>query len=120
MTSPITAVCNTQKGAGSTCERNGRTRSLPNCWFDQGTIKVPDRHESLGKKEIPIFVHYASETSFCMPCCSFDRINDITMNDIQLMGKNVKQSQIDAANRNKNNLPSKLMVISNESHVDIT
>ena len=110
--SPITAICNTESGARDTCERYGRTRSLPNSWYDQGTLKISReiklKRTSLKGHEIPVFVHYASETSFCMPCCSFDRINDITMSDINLTGHRVKQSQIEAANRNKNNMPSKL------------
>ena len=109
VTSPISSFCITRQGAGQTCERSGETRSLPNCWYDLGVMKVRDRLESFGKKEIPIFVHYASATMFCMPCCSEDRINDINVHNMYLIGKTVKQQQIFNANRNKNNIPSKLL-----------
>ena len=108
VTSPISSFCITRQGSGYTCERSGKTKTLPSCWYDQGLLKVRDRRESFGKKEIPIFVHYYSATMFCMPCCSVDRIDDINVNNMHLIGKTLEQQQVLNANRNKNNIPSKL------------
>ena len=109
VTPPIASFCITKPGSRYTCERGGKTKNLPSCWYDTGVLTIPYvRREPFGKKEIPIFVHYYSETMFCMPCCKTDRIDDINVNNMHLIRKTIKQQQVRNANRNKNNMPSKL------------
>lgn len=115
VTAPISSMCTTRHGFGSTCERDGRKQSLPSCWYDIGSVKVKNDLETLGTKEIPILYHYANIDMFCMPCCSFYRINDINKYNLKSNSKRwqektdiEKQTQMKRANENKNNMPSKL------------
>ena len=91
----ITTFCNTIQGDGGECERHGETRKLPHCWYDQGVEKVTGNwaEETIKtkKKTIPVFVHLSSNNMFCMPCCSQNRIRDLTLNDIDVGQKSEHQ-----------------------------
>ena len=107
-TKPITTVCNTQQGSGAECERHGETRSLPNCWYEQGVVRGQgDWGETSMRSNIPVFVHLSSSDMFCMPCCSKNRIRDLTIDDIDMRQKSRSQreKQIREANENKNHMP---------------
>jgi len=107
-TPAITTVCNTQQGYGAECERHGETRRLPNCWYEQGVVRGQGAWgEMTMKSNIPVFVHLSSSDMFCMPCCSKNRIRDLTIDDIDMRQKSRSQreKQIREANENKNHMP---------------
>ena len=107
---PLTTICNTVKGVGGQCEVEGQIRSLPHCWYDQGTLRAQDvwKEEILGRENIPVFIHLDSVDMFCMPCCTYNRARTLTMNDIA-GGRNPqskRENQIKEANENIQKMPS--------------
>ena len=105
----VTTVCNTRQGSGAECERHGRTRNLPTCWYEQGVVRGQGGWEEDTHRNIPVFVHLSSSDMFCMPCCSQNRIRDLTIDDIDIRQKSRSQreKQIREANENKNKMPGK-------------
>ena len=109
--SPLTTICNTVKGVGGQCEVNGQIRSLPHCWYDQGTLRAQDvwKDDIRGvKKMIPVFIHLDSRDMFCIPCCSYNRARTLTMDDIALgiNPRSERQNLIKEANENIQKMPS--------------
>ena len=107
--SPVTVVCNTISGAKAYCEKNGQQRRLPSCWYDTGLQRGTNWKEDLmgKKKHVPVIVHMSSTDMFCMPCCQYDRIRDLTIDDIKKdKPRSDKENQIAEANRNKEKMPS--------------
>lgn len=111
----ISTVCNTQHGFGAQCERNGRTKSLPNCWYDQGTIRGQGEESTFGSRDIPVFIHLISDDMFCMPCCEKKPIRDLTLDDIAVKQKtrSQREKQIREANINKNKMPGESSLLFN-------
>lgn len=106
--SPITTACTTQRGFGDTCEYNGVVESIPNCWYDLGTISAQGGWGEKKRRKVPVFVHLVSDHMFCMPCCASKPIRDLTMNDIAYRTHwNYEQraQYVREANENKNKMP---------------
>jgi hypothetical protein len=108
----MTTICNTRDN-GAKCHDD---KSLPMCWYQQGTIEGGGyREDTMKKKKIPIFIHLASQDVFCMPCCRKHRIDNLRIQDISLKIRNAPNqkgktdddwlNQVNNANKNKNNIP---------------
>ena len=107
--SPVTTVCNTRSGAGAYCKQNGKERRLPSCWYDSGVQRGTNwKDDVMGKKgSVPVIVHMSSTDMFCMPCCQYDRIRDLTIDDVKKdKPRSEKEKQVAEANQNKEKMPS--------------